>query len=296
MITQVDDSALSGALGDESGTSAATRAKRLIPPLVVFGIVTSIWYLISYGVMNANRRRVALPPPHEVLHKGFLTWKGTGRQGLKPILEAMLTTGRVALIGLLISTVLGILVAILMNQAKWVEQAIIPYAVLIQTIPILALVPTLKIWLGASLNARVLTCVLIAIFPVIINTLFGLQSTDRSHHELFTLHQAGRATRLWKLELPGRPAVDLHRPAHRRRRLRDRRRGRRLLLHPGFDRHRPVDQQLPEGPAHGGDVRGDPRRLVLRHPDLRRLQPAVEPCVAYVARIGADRGLTLPAN
>ena len=45
--------------------------------------------------------------------------------------------------------------------------------------------------------------VLIAIFPVITNTLFGLQSADRLHHDLFTLNKASRWTRLWKLELPG---------------------------------------------------------------------------------------------
>lgn len=174
------------------------------PPLGVLAGVIGLWYAIAYGIMNPARRRVALPPPHEVLSKGFLTWQGkSGRQGLKPILLAMLTTGKVALIGLIISMVVGIGLAIVMNRAKWIERAIIPYAVLIQTLPILALVPILRIWLSAGINARVMTCVLIAIFPVIINTLFGLQSTDRSHHELFTLHQAKRWTRLVKLELPG---------------------------------------------------------------------------------------------
>ena len=44
--------------------------------------------------------------------------------------------------------------------------------------------------------------VLIALFPIITNTLFGLQSADRNLHELFTLHRAKRPTRFWKLEMP----------------------------------------------------------------------------------------------
>ncbi len=186
------------------GRRGDSRVMKVLPPLGVFAVVMLVWYFISYVVMNEARRRVALPPPHQVLSKGFLTWQGTsGKQGLKPILLAMGTTGKVALIGLIISTALGMALAIVMNLAKWVEHAVIPYAVIIQTIPVLALVPTLKIWLGGGINPRIVVCVLIAIFPVIINTLFGLQSTDSAHHELFTLHKASRLTRLLKLELPG---------------------------------------------------------------------------------------------
>jgi NitT/TauT family transport system permease protein len=48
----------------------------------------------------------------------------------------------------------------------------------------------------------VLVCFLIALFPIVANTLFGLRSVDQDHHDLFTLHGAGRLTRLWKLQLP----------------------------------------------------------------------------------------------
>jgi NitT/TauT family transport system permease protein len=50
--------------------------------------------------------------------------------------------------------------------------------------------------------------VLIAFFPVVNNTLFGLLSVDKSQHELFTLQRATRATRLWKLQYPAAlPAI-----------------------------------------------------------------------------------------
>jgi NitT/TauT family transport system permease protein len=185
---------------------ASSAAVRLVPPLVTFTAVIGVWYFISYVIMNENRRRVALPPPHLVLGDGILTWER--KRGLRPILESMLTTGRVAITGLIIATVLGLIIAIAMNGARWVESSIFPYAVIIQTLPILALVPIIKIWFGAGLSSRVIACVLIAIFPIITNALFGLQSTDRAHHELFTLHGAGRFTRLFKLELPGAmPAI-----------------------------------------------------------------------------------------
>nr|MDT0665392.1 ABC transporter permease subunit [Micromonospora sp. DSM 115978] len=53
-----------------------------------------------------------------------------------------------------------------------------------------------------------IVCVLIALFPIISNTLFGLHSAERSYHDLFKLNGAGRLTRLWKLQLPASmPAV-----------------------------------------------------------------------------------------
>ena len=72
---------------------------------------------------------------------------------------------------------------------------------LTQTIPILAMVPVFGFWFGFGSFSRVLV-VLFCIFPVVANTLFGLQSVQREHHDLFTLHGAARPTRLWKLQFP----------------------------------------------------------------------------------------------
>jgi NitT/TauT family transport system permease protein len=94
------------------------------------------------------------------------------------------------------------LLAIAMSQARWVERSLYPYAVLTQTIPILAMVPLFGFWFGFGYVSRVLVVVLFCIFPIIANTLFGLRSVEQDHHDLFTLHDAGRLTRLWKLQLP----------------------------------------------------------------------------------------------
>ena len=78
----------------------------------------------------------------------------------------------------------------------------------LQSIPILALVPLLGILFNYSFNARVIVCIIIAIFPIINNTLFGIQSVEAGHHDLFTLHHTSRLTRLRKLQLPAAsPAI-----------------------------------------------------------------------------------------
>jgi NitT/TauT family transport system permease protein len=80
--------------------------------------------------------------------------------------------------------------------------------VMLQAIPILAIVPLIGFWFGYGLNARTIVCVLIAIFPITLNTLFGLQSAERGMHDLFTLEHASRSTRLRKLMFPAAlPAI-----------------------------------------------------------------------------------------
>jgi NitT/TauT family transport system permease protein len=167
-----------------------------MPPLVVFLAVVGLWYAVSYLLLTPERRFL-VPPPHAVLQVGFLDWLN-----LQELLDALLLSARVAFTGLAIAIVVGMSLAIAMSQARWVERSLYPYAVILQTIPILALVPMFGFWFGFGLTSRVLVCVLIALFPIVANTLFGLQSVQREHHDLFTLHGANRLTRLWKLQFP----------------------------------------------------------------------------------------------
>jgi NitT/TauT family transport system permease protein len=166
------------------------------PPAVVFVLFLGVWYLFSYVVLDSDRRFL-LPPPQAVVKVAFLD--GDNRTEL---LRALGLSTSVALVGLAISIVLGMSVAILMSQARWIERSVYPYAVILQCIPTLALVPLIGFWFDFGYNSRVIVCVLIALFPIISTTFFGLQSAEPEQHDLFTLRGAGRLTRLWKLQLP----------------------------------------------------------------------------------------------
>ncbi|OLT19490.1 nitrate ABC transporter permease [Pseudonocardia sp. CNS-139] len=158
--------------------------------------IAVVWYGVSYLVLPA-RQRFLLPPPHEVYGGAF-----SNPQLMGPMLEALGRSFAVALVGLLIAVVFGIGYAVVMSQWSWAERVLYPYAVILQTIPILALVPLIGIWLGYAFPARVAVCVIIALFPMIANTLFGLQSASAAAHDLFTLNKATRWQRLTKLQFP----------------------------------------------------------------------------------------------
>jgi NitT/TauT family transport system permease protein len=179
-----------------AGRRAAGLVSRLGLPVMVAGAIIGIWYLVSELALN-QYQRFMLPPPHRVLEVGFLTWTN-----FTAMMSALRWTAQVTFIGLAISIVLGVGAALLMSQAKWVENALYPWAVVLQTVPILALTPMLSFFFGFALTPRIIVAVIIAFFPIVSNTLFGLQSAERSMHDLFTLHKAGRWTRLWKLQFP----------------------------------------------------------------------------------------------
>jgi NitT/TauT family transport system permease protein len=177
--------------------AAARRATgSALPVLGALGVAIGLWYAMTYLVLPEGRRFL-LPPPHQVLTESVLDWSK-----LEPMLVALALTAQVALTGLVIAVVLGISQAILMSQARWLERSLYPYAVILQTIPILALVPLIGLWFGFGFTSRVIVCVIIALFPMISNTLFGIQSAEPAAHDLFTLNKATRAQRLWKLQMP----------------------------------------------------------------------------------------------
>jgi NitT/TauT family transport system permease protein len=178
------------------------RLSSIAFPFITFIVFLSVWYTYaSLNYDNPVQRRNALPYPHEIVTDGFLPLNDKV-DGLRPILGYMWPTVKVTLLGLLIAVALGVLIAVLMNLSKGIEKSLFPYAVILQTVPILAITPLLTELFGEELGVRLVVTVLVAIFPVITNMLFGLQSTDRALHDLFTLNHASRWTRLIKLEFP----------------------------------------------------------------------------------------------
>jgi NitT/TauT family transport system permease protein len=175
---------------------------QVIAPLIVFAVVIGVWLFISY-VLLEPRRRFLMPPPQEVVRVGLFD-----SRNFNEIVGGLWATTQVAIVGLLVSIAIGTIIPVAMIQARWVEWSIYPWAVVLQTIPILAIVPLIGFWFQFGFSSRVLVCVLISLFPIITNTLFGLKSTAQAHHDLFTLQHANRVQRLLKLQLPGAlPAI-----------------------------------------------------------------------------------------
>ncbi|WP_130493843.1 ABC transporter permease [Motilibacter rhizosphaerae] len=185
-----------------AGTRRRRSPQNLVLPLAFLGVLLGAWYAVTYLVL-AEDQRFLLPAPHVIVTDALLDSGSMSMIG-----QSLWRTIVVTFVGLALAIVVGMVWAVAMSQARWVERTLFPYAVALQCIPILALVPLLGFWFGFGFWPRVIVCVMIALFPIVSNTLFGLQSVDRGMHELFTLHGASRLTRLLKLEFPAAlPAI-----------------------------------------------------------------------------------------
>lgn len=178
------------------GSRARWLAWRVLPPLLVLAIAIGIWEFVCYVLLDPTRRFL-LPPLQTVINQSFFV-----SANLTTLLQAFWTTAYLAMIGLLVAIALGVTIAVVMNQSRFLENSLYPYLILFQTVPILALVPLIGFWFGFSTMPRIVVCVIIALFPIIANTSFGLQSATEAQHDLFRLHHAGHLRTLGKLWLP----------------------------------------------------------------------------------------------
>ena len=177
-------------------------AGTILPPLVLGCVIIGVWYFFSYVVLDADRRFL-LRPFHQVVDVAILD-----SDNLIEILDGLRSSAKVAMIGLWFAICIGFALSTVMSQQKIAERAIFPYMVTLQAIPVLAIVPLISFWFGNGQSSRLVVCSMISLFPIIVNTLFGLHSAEPGQHDLFTLHHANRGTRLRKLMFPAAgPAI-----------------------------------------------------------------------------------------
>jgi len=135
-----------------------------------------------------------LPPPSLILR--------TLIQNAPVYLHASLVTFGEALLGLCLGTCIGICIAVLVTFWPTLEHGIMSLAILVKSMPLVAIAPLLTIWLGFGWQPKVVITALVTFFPVLINVLVGLQTIDASLLDLFRSWRASRWEFLWHLRLP----------------------------------------------------------------------------------------------
>ena len=91
-------------------------------PVIVFGIFIGFWYLLSTTLLPPQKRFL-LPTPHKVIDEGFLVWRTGESRGLQPILMSLWDSAKVALMGLVITIIVGMALAVIMSTSRWLERA-----------------------------------------------------------------------------------------------------------------------------------------------------------------------------
>lgn len=172
------------------------RARRwlavALPPVCSLAIILALFEGVAR--LFFAEEAYLLPPPSAIAK---VAW-----QERALLASATLATARTSVIGFVASGLVGVLAAIGLSSSRVVERALYPYAIALQTVPIVAIAPLLVVWLGAGPRSVVASAFIVSVFPVVTNALAGLRGVDPALRDLFRLYGASRLARLTKLELP----------------------------------------------------------------------------------------------
>jgi NitT/TauT family transport system permease protein len=165
--------------------------QKIAAPILIGAVMLGLWELV---VRLAAIPPYILPGPWLILRTLFADW-GTLSVSLWITLEI---TG----LALLASVLVGGLLSILFTQSKWLELSLLPYAVVLQVTPIVAIAPLIIIWVDNTLLSLLICAWIVAFFPILSNTILGLNSADHNLVDLFQLYGASRWQALRYLRLP----------------------------------------------------------------------------------------------
>ena len=166
-------------------------AMTVLPPLAFLVIVLILWHT---AVVAFSIKPFLLPGPLRVA-AAISTHLGT-------LLGAAVLTAMGALCGFALSFVIGFTISLFFSQSKIIERSLYPYAIFLQTVPIVAVAPLIILWIGHGFHGVVAVSFIISLFPIIANTTNGLTSVDVNLIDLFKMSNANRWQLLMKLRVP----------------------------------------------------------------------------------------------
>lgn len=170
---------------------AASPLTEWLPALILFLSTLILWEGLVRGL---DVPRYILPSPSEIGAVITQRWQDLVRQVAWTMLEAI---G-----GFLLGSILAFLSASLFVHARLIERSMYPWAIVLQTVPIVAIAPLLTIWLGFGTAPKVVIAAIVCFFPVLVNTTRGLRLVSAQALELMRILSASRWQLYIRLRVP----------------------------------------------------------------------------------------------
>lgn len=165
--------------------------QKILAPLLVGTFLLGLWQALCVGLEVP----VYLVPSPMDIGRTLIT---DGPM----LLGALWMTLKITFLSFALAVVLGVAAAFLFVQSRIIEASLFPYAILLQVTPVVAIAPLIIIWVSNTTLALVICATLVAIFPVISNTVLGLRSVNPGLLNLFRLNRASRWQTLLRLRIP----------------------------------------------------------------------------------------------
>lgn len=168
-----------------------SNAGRVAAPIIFLAIVLTVWQI---SVSMFQIPPYLLPGPTAVIAAAW--------ENLPKLIAAFCVTGSAAILGLALSGIVGLLTGILFAYSPVVRSGGYPYAIFLQTVPVVAIAPIIITWFGYGFRSVVIVAFIISLFPMITATTTGMLSVERDLIDLFRLYRANWRQTLLKLRLP----------------------------------------------------------------------------------------------
>ena len=162
-----------------------------LPAWIFVALLLSIWQWIVTQQWVAS---YLLPSPLQIFHTTVELWP--------EIFAATLSTAQSISWGLGLSILIGVTLALLFFAIPIARRAILPFCIFFQTVPIISIAPLLVIWFGFGQPTVRASAFIVSLFPILANTLTGLQETDPQLKELFKLYKPSVWQLIFKLQIP----------------------------------------------------------------------------------------------
>lgn len=183
---------------DEATAAPARRRRRLPGARGWLGLGITLGILLLWqGIVLA-----ALVPPYILPAPGAVAAKAVALAQTGALQRHVGTTLAEALLGFGIALVIGTAAGYVIGKSRLLAGVVAPYIAALQAIPIVALAPLLVAWFGLGLAPKMIVATLIVFFPILVNTVVGLQSIDTELTDAAQTLGAGRWTMLWYVEAP----------------------------------------------------------------------------------------------
>ncbi|MCA3597646.1 MAG: ABC transporter permease [Methylobacterium sp.] len=168
-----------------------SRWPDILAPIIVGILIIGLW---EWVVRYKNIPSYLFPGPLEIAKTLVQDWH--------TLSGALWITLSITFAALFAAVSVGVALAILFTQSKWLERSLFPYAVILQVTPVVAIAPLIII-LAEDVNLSLLICAwIVAFFPILSNTILGLNSADHNLVSLFQLYGASRWQTMLYLRLP----------------------------------------------------------------------------------------------
>jgi NitT/TauT family transport system permease protein len=118
------------------------------------------------------------------------------------LMQHSLSTLETTMAGFLVAVVLGVASAVGIVYSRFLDKTLYAFLVALNAVPKVALAPLFVIWMGTGSMPKVAIAMLIAIFPILIDTVLGLRSTDPDMLDMARVNHASKAKVLWKIRFP----------------------------------------------------------------------------------------------